>query len=259
MTDAKRDVAGVRVLHKTLDILEAIKRAPAGFRLAELARSVEMPKATAHRILATLEGRGYVDRAEDGGYRVAKKLLDMQQPASVDQILSAVAPPLIAQLAAACRETVNLGVLDAGEVVVIQTVESPQAVRMSSKVGNRRHLHATALGKVMLAGMSDKEVLRLIRLKGQARLTPHTITTRPGLLEELSKIRKQGYSIDNQENEIEGRCLGAAIYTPDGRVAAALSISGPVYRMDVARARSLAPKLKETCAAISAALAKESL
>jgi DNA-binding IclR family transcriptional regulator len=249
-----REVDGVRVLHKTLDILESIKSAKSGVKLADLARSVEMPKATVYRIVTTLEGRGYLDRAGDGSYRVAKKLFDRQRSAPIEQTLSQVAPPLIAQLAATCKETVNLGILDAGEVVVIDTVESPQAVRMSSKIGNRRHLHATALGKVLLAGMSDKEVARLIRLKGQPTLTPHTIATRTALLAELAKVRQQGYAIDNQENEIEGRCIGAPITAPDGQVLAALSISGPVFRMDLARAQSLAPALKEACSAISAAL-----
>ena len=77
-------------------------------------------------------------------------------------------------------------------------------------------------------------------------------------MNELERVREQGYAIDNQENELEGRCIGAPIFDPatpgpSGRVVAALSISGPVFRMDVNRARSLAPKLKQACTAISAA------
>ena len=106
----------------------------------------------------------------------------------------------------------------------------------------------------MLAGMIDSEVLRLIRLKGLPRLTPHTIVTKPALIAEIHRIREQGFAIDNQENEIEGRCVGAPISGPDGRVIAALSISGPVFRMDLARAHALVGKLTETCAAISSAL-----
>jgi DNA-binding IclR family transcriptional regulator len=158
------------------------------------------------------------------------------------------------QLANACKETVNLGILDAGEVVVVDTVESSQAVRMSSKIGNRRHLHATALGKVFLAGLPQKEVLRLARLKGLPRVTQHTIVTKTGLVAEIQSVRQHGYAIDNQENEIEGRCVGAPIPGPDGRVLAALSISGPVFRMNQARAQSLVGDLKRTCAAISEAI-----
>src|SRR5271169_5710915 len=98
----------------------------------------------------------------------------MQRPEPLEQVLNRVAPPLMERLAAASKDTVDLGILDAGEVVVINTVESPQAVRMSSKIGNRRLPHSTALGKVLLAGMSDKEVQRLIRIKGLARLTAET-------------------------------------------------------------------------------------
>jgi len=93
-------------------------------------------------------------------------------------------------------------------------------------------------------------------MKGLPRLTPQTITSRSGLLAELAKVRRQGYAVDNQENEIEGRCIGAPIHGPDGRVVAALSISSPVFRAELARVRALAPRLKETCTAISEAIGK---
>jgi IclR family KDG regulon transcriptional repressor len=254
-TGTTADTGGVRVLHKTLDILETIKSRESGFKLAELSREVELPKATVYRILTTLEGRGYLDRAADGSYRMAKKLFDLQRSESVEQILNRVAQPIMERVVDATKETVNLGILDAGEVVVINTVESPQAVRMSSKIGNRRHLHSTALGKIFLAGLPEKEFLRLIRMKGLPRLTDNTLISKPAVIEEINRVRKQGWAMDNQENEIEGRCIGAPILTPDGRVVAALSISGPVFRMDVARARSLVPQLRSFCAEISEKLA----
>lgn len=111
------DTGGVRVLHKTLDILEAIKSREAGYRLADLARSVDMPKATVYRILTTLEGRGFLDRAADGSYRVAKKLFDLQRSESMEQGLNRVAQPVMERLVNSCKETFNLGILDAGEIV----------------------------------------------------------------------------------------------------------------------------------------------
>ena len=251
MTTSTAEPGGVRVLHKTLDILETIREKEAGYKLADLARQVELPKATVYRILNTLEGRGYLDRAADGSYRMAKRLFHLQRTESDEQILNRVALPVMDRIVEATKETVNLGILDAGEVVVINTVESPQAVRMSSKIGNRRHLHSTALGKIFLAGLPEKEFLRLIRMKGLPRLTEHTLTARTLVVEEINRVRKQGWAMDNQENEIEGRCIGAPITMPDGRVVAALSISGPVFRMDVARAKALVPQLKAFCAEIS--------
>ncbi len=251
---AALEPGGVRVLHKTLDILETLKSTEAGYRLADLARTVQLPKATVHRILTTLETRGYLDRARDGSYRVARKLFDMQRTVPLEQILSQVSRAMMEKLVASCKETVNLGILDAGEVVVINTVESPQAVRMSSKIGNRRLLHSTALGKALLSGMPDKEVQRLLRLKGIQKLTPHTLTTRVAVMAEIQKVRRQGWAMDNQENELDGRCIGAPIPGPDGQVLAALSISGPVFRMDVERARALVPELTAVCAEIGRAV-----
>jgi DNA-binding IclR family transcriptional regulator len=254
MTDQATEPGGVRVLHKTLDILETIKATETGFRLAELARKVELPKATVYRILTTLEGRGYLDRAPDGAYRMAKKLFDLQRSAPLEQVLSRVAQPLMERLVGSCKETVNLGLLDAGEVVVINTVESPQAVRMSSKIGNRRYLHSTALGKVMLSGLVDKEVMRLLRLKGTPKLTDETLTNKAAVLAEIQKVRQQGWALDNQENELEGRCIGAPVVGPDGQVLASLSISGPVFRMSMERACGLVAELKGVCAEISRGL-----
>jgi DNA-binding IclR family transcriptional regulator len=243
--------AGVRVLHKTLDILETIKTSESILKLADLARAVKLPKATVFRILGTLETRGYLDRGPDGRYRMAEKLFEMQRAMPLEQILNRAAQPLMERLAASSKETVNLGILDAGEVVAINRVESAQAVRMSSKIGIRRWAHATALGKVMMAGMPDKEVPHTLRIKGTPRLTDQTLTIRSAILAEIQKVRVQGWALDNQENEIEGRCICAPITGPDGRVLAALSISGPVFRMDVKRAHSLLPGLISVCADMS--------
>ncbi len=250
---AKNDHPGVRVLHKTLDILEVVRSSESGLRLAEVMRLVAMPKATVYRILSTLEGRGYLDRTPDGLYRISQKFFSLQRSEAAEQHLTRIAPPIISRLVDGCKETTNLGILDGGEVVVINTVESPQAVRMSSKIGNRRHLHSTSLGKVFLAGMSEKDCLRLLRVKGTPKLTPHTLTTPEAVLAEISRVREQGFAMDDQENEIEGRCIGAPVFGQDGKVFAALSISGPVFRMDVERALSLVPALKAACEELSLA------
>jgi len=245
---------GILVLHKTLDILESIRESHSGLGLAELARALNLPKPTAYRIVATLESRGYIARDPSGRFRITRKLFDLQQNDSDEQQLLRVAQPVVEKLVESCRETVNLGTLDAGEVVVILTLESPQSIRMTSKVGNRRYLHSTALGKVLLSGLSEKEVQRLVRIQGLPRLTPRTIVSRAALAAELELVRRQGYALDNEENEPDGRCLGAPITGADGRIVAALSISAPIFRMDMGRARSLAGELTEACRTISRGL-----
>jgi DNA-binding IclR family transcriptional regulator len=242
----------VRVLQKTLDILETIKKERSGIGLAEVSRSVSMPKATVYRILTTLEINGYLDRLTDGGYRMSDKLFSLQRDLSPAQNLLRVAHPIMEELAKECRETVNLGTMDGGEVVVIATVESPNSVRMSSKVGNRRCFHTTGLGKVLLASMADQSIRRLVQLKGLPRLTPKSLTTQTALLAEIHQVRKQGYAVDNQENELEGRCIAMAIAGVKD-MPAALSISSPVFRMDKRRLRSFVPLLRKGCEEIARA------
>ncbi len=243
----------VRVLEKTLDILESLKREGPGVGLADVARSVSLPKATVYRILTTLEARGYLGREAGGGYCISDKLFSLQRDLSRSQNLLRVAQPVMEELANECRETVNLGTLDGGEVVVIATVESPQSVRMASKVGNRRCVHTTGIGKVLLARMPDVSIRRLVQVKGLPRMTPNSIGTITALMAEIHLIRKQGFAIDNQENEFEGRCVGMKIAGCEDP-AAALSISGPVFRMDLRRVRSLVPVLKTACEQISKAI-----
>jgi len=244
----------VLVLQKTLDILESIKKQGSGVGLAEIARSVSMPKATVYRILATLEIRGYLDRQAESGYRISSKLFALQPDSSSIQKLLRVAQPLLEDLARECGETVNLGIVDGGEVVVVATAESPQSIRLASKVGNRRFVHTTAIGKALLASMTDEAIRRHVQLKGLPRLTPNTITTQAALTSEINRIRKQKYAVDDQGNEIDGRCIGMSIPGLSDPPAA-LSISGPVFRMDLRRLRSLVRLLKKFRESITTAMA----
>jgi IclR family transcriptional regulator, KDG regulon repressor len=254
MSESRKPRKGILVLHKALDILETIREGRSGFTLADLARALDLPKPTAYRIVATMETRGYIARNKGGHYQMTRKLSDLWQNEMEEEMLLRAAKPVMQQLVESCRETVNLGVLDAAEVVVISTEESPQSVRMISKVGNRRYLHSTALGKVLLSSLPEKEVQRLIRIQGLPRLTPRTLVSWQSLAKELERIRKQGYALDNEENEPDGRCLGAGIAEAGGRIAAAMSISAPAFRMDMARVRSLAGELRDACHDISAAI-----
>ncbi|MDP2998346.1 MAG: IclR family transcriptional regulator [Bryobacterales bacterium] len=253
-TEARSGIPGVGVLNKAVDVLETLREAPAGLALGGVASAVRLPKPTVYRILATLEARGYLDRTPDGGYRLSRKMFEPPAADITEQAIQRAARPEMERLLDRCRETLNLGVLDGSDVLVIQTIESPLAVRMSSKIGNRRYPHSTALGKVLLAALAEKDVLRIARTKGLPRFTAHTITTGKALIVELEKVRRLGYALDNCENEPDGRCVAAPIFGPGRKVIGALSVSGPLPRMTVSRARSLLPDLCATCDAISAAV-----
>jgi IclR family KDG regulon transcriptional repressor len=242
----KNAFSGVRVLNKAVDVLETLRANPAGMTLAGLSGAVALPKPTVYRIVATFESRGYLGRTSDGSYRLSKKMFGLRAETGTQEQLIRVARPAMEELLAICKETLNLGVLDGGEVVVIETLESPRAVRMSSKIGNRRYPHSTALGKVLLAALPERDVLRILRARKLPRFTRATITSERALLVELERVRQQGYAIDNCENELDGRCVAVPVFGAGNNVLAALSVSGPLPRMTMSRARSF---VKTLCAA----------
>jgi DNA-binding IclR family transcriptional regulator len=241
-----RDRYAVGVLSKALDILDMLRNT-SGATQTDISAALKLPKPTVFRIVRTLEHRGYLERSADARYRLSSKLRACQDP-SLDHLL-AVSRPVMERLVQAHTETVNLGVLDGGEIVVVQAIESPHGVRMSSKAGNRRYIHSTALGKVLIAWLTPEHVLRLLRLKGLPRLSPRTLTSEKAVLKELGRVRKLGYAEDYEENELGGRCVAVPIRDGSGRVIAALSVSGPVSRMHdrkvAAILRDLIPAGKE--------------
>jgi DNA-binding IclR family transcriptional regulator len=237
-----------------LDILEVLKREPLGATLALVSRVVGMPQPTVYRILNTLKVRGYVDRRPDGTYRVSRKLFSVSQQKSRDEVLLELAQPVMVNLSLKCKETVNLATLDGSEMVIIGTVEGPQSLRLISKIGNRRCIHSTAVGKAFAAYLDDAEVRRLLQARGMPRLTPQSITTQTAFLAELERVRRTKCAIDDEENEPGVRCIASVIENPSGGPIAALSISGPAFRLVPQRLRSFRPSLKQSCSAISLAL-----
>jgi IclR family acetate operon transcriptional repressor len=169
--------------------------------------------------------------------------------------LRSVGRPLLAELRDRTGETVHLGVLEAGQVVYVEKLESPGPLRMASMVGRIVPAHSTALGKAMLAYLPREQVERIVERHGLVRRTPNTITDPARLFQELAAIRARGYSIDNVENEEGIRCVGAAIFDHRGRVAGAVSVSGSVASISLERARrELGPLVRETAQRISQAM-----
>jgi DNA-binding IclR family transcriptional regulator len=161
------------------------------------------------------------------------------------------ARPFLIELRDFAQETVHLVVMDQGHVAYVDKVECSKAVRMHSAVGDRALVHCTAVGKAMLAFMPQEDVERILDDHGLPARTPQTITDRGRLREELKKVRRLGYAVDDIENEEGIRCLGAPIFDHQGRPAAALSVSGPAYRLSMERTLELAEGVMETAFMVS--------
>lgn len=152
-------------------------------------------------------------------------------------------------------ETVHLVAREGAEIVYVYKVESIHgAIRMVSRIGMRRPLYCTGVGKAILATRGDEEVLQCWEESERVPCTPYTITRKDAFLREIAQIRQQGYAMDNEENELGVRCAAAAIPDWHGAASYALSISAPVSRMTDERVRSLIPALLETRNEISACL-----
>jgi DNA-binding IclR family transcriptional regulator len=241
----------VGVLSKTLDIFDVLSNTKGGASLTEIAVILKYSKSTVFRILHTLESRGYVERLDKARYRLTKKVSVTASPDEALDRLIDRSPEVMQRLVDLHQETVNLGILDGGEFVVVKAIESSQAIRASSKAGNRRHIHSTALGKVLIAWRPAKEIERLIRLRGLPRLTHRTISSLAALKKELATVRKRGLAEDNEENELHGRCVAAPIRNRASEVVAAISVSGPSNRMNSRKVSAIKDDLRRAAEELS--------
>lgn len=228
-----RDRNVVDVGKKMFVVLEALARNPRNPpSLEEITHSVGFAKTTVYRLLNTMKEIGYVDQIlPSGGYVLAQKFFELSRPAVPHQYLMPLARPWLEQLRLRTSGTVSLGILDQGSLLYLAVIESQDPYRYAMKPGDYYYAHATAMGKCLLAHLSEDEVDEVIRAHGLPRLTRNTITTGTELIGELAKVKRDGFAVNVEENADGVMCVGAPIWGPEGRPMAALSISGPLVRM----------------------------
>jgi DNA-binding IclR family transcriptional regulator len=246
--------APVGVVTKVLRILETLHEAPSGLQLKDVAHQTAINKSTAYRFLAHLEHEGYVFRDSTGAYAIGVRLARLASGSSYQTTLRKLSRPILQQLWRLTGETVNLAVLDGREVLYLDVMESSHTVRLVSQVGIRRPVYCTALGKVMLAFIPEEEHPYFFSGMTFERFTPQTLKSVAQLRKDFASIRQRGYSIDNEEAYLGSRCIGAPIFDSSGKVAAAVSVSGPTTRVTKEKVPSFAGAAKSAAAAISRSL-----
>jgi DNA-binding IclR family transcriptional regulator len=206
-----------------------------GISVKELSAKVGLPKGTTHRLLTSLAYFGYVRQAsESKNYFLGFKLVELGNLLLDHLDLRAQARPFLMSLCQRTSETVHLVILDQNEALYIDKVvsdENPAGLQMVSKIGRRVPAHCSAVGKVLLAQLSEQELQVLINEKGLQNRTENTITNTKKLMHHLKVICRQGYAVDDEENESGIRCVGAPIFNQRGKAIAAISISGPTVRI----------------------------
>lgn len=235
----------VQAVSRALSLLELVCRSGRPITLGQAAAQAGLVRPTAHRLLSTLIDHGLV--AQDPAtkeYRAGLKLFELSNEVARSLDVRPQALPEIRQLSRETNETVHLGILDEGEVVYIDKVESAQTIRMYSAVGKRAPAHCTAVGKALLAYLPAESLRQVIQARGLREFTRTTITTIDALERDLELIRERGYAIDDGEHEPEIRCVASPIRDHTGAVIAAMSLTAPATRMSRERMAAFAPLVR---------------
>ena len=244
---------GVQSIERAFDLLEMLADAGGALGLSEVATASGLPLPTVHRLMRTLVNRGYVRQEASRRYTLGSRLIWLGETSS--RLLGTWLRPFLAQLVRETGETANLAMLDGDEVVYLAQVPSPHSMRMFTEPGRRVRMHSTAVGKVLLAQLPAEQARSLLERVDMPASTPTTITDPDVLLAHLEVIRKQGYAVDEGEQEIGVRCFAVAV--PDAPAPLAISTSGPQARMTDDAAARIVPALKLTAIEMSATIAAE--
>lgn len=242
----------VPALERALAILELLARSHSGLTFSQISRKLDFPKSSIYCLLLTFEREGYLRRIPSTGkYLCGMKLVSIANMALDGIVLREQATLFLRALLERTGLTVHMAVLERGEATLIAKAGVPGAPRVATWIGKRLDLHCTSLGKCLIAWLPPDEVERLMSEHGMLRHNENTISSLPKLLRELGRTRDQGYAVDDEEEELGMRCIGAPVFDPEGHVTAAVSISGNVERIYEGNCTELAGCVRHTAAQIS--------
>lgn len=232
----------VPALKRAFAILDSLNESSFGLTARDISDKHELPYSTAFYLLETMRECGYLQRDEKSKkYTVGYKLFGFRGgvAAQVSVNLRSVALPLMEELTASTGLTAHLAVLERDEAVYIEKTEPPGFIRLNTWVGKRNSLHCTAVGKALVAHLPQSELVQVCPESALQARTARTIVAMDRLLAELQDVRQEGYAVDDGEDEPEGRCVAAPIWSADDKVIASLGLSGTLLQIDLARLKAL--------------------
>lgn len=249
----------VQTLSKALDILNYIKEnnSTEGTSISEISKALDMGKSGVHRLLDTLMAYGYVEKTNinSTAYRLGWGLFDVGNSVPKQHTLNSTSYiPAVEKLCNMFSETVNLGVLNNHETVIICKIEPNIKLRTNTQVGEREPLYATALGKLFMSDFSNEELAWYFENTEIEQLATNTITTLEAMKKELRLIKNQNYALDNEEYFDGMICFAMPIKDFTGKIVSGISISGPAKRMSKEKLSNIHLSLTQTCHELSAFL-----
>jgi IclR family acetate operon transcriptional repressor len=238
---------GVQSVERAFLLLEALADQPRPLGVTELARASGLSLGTIHRLLRTLVELGYVRQDHSRSYGLGHALIRLGEHATTG--LASWSRPLLERVVGELNESVNLAVLENDQVVYIAHVPSSQSMRTFTEVGSRVPAHGTGVGKAMLAQLAAHELRALVGRTGLPSATPYTVTDRERLSTELQEVARQGFALDEEEQELGVRCV--AVPVAGAVPPLAVSVSGPRSRVTDEMVQRAVPLLQEVAAAIA--------
>ncbi len=242
----------VQSVDRALLILEIIAENTEGIGITDISTISGIHKSTVHRLVTTLQANDYIEQGENNKYKITFKLYELGSKILANVDVIDVAKPFIEKLAKEVNEVVHLVVRNKNEIVYVDKVEAnTNTMMMGSSVGKSSPLYCTSVGKAILSNSNLEDIEKVWASSNILKLTEKTIVDYDAFLEELHKTKDRGYAIDDEENEIGVRCVGAPIFDRKGDVIAAISISGPSFRVTYDNLDFYTKRLKEAAGEIS--------
>ncbi|WP_138471480.1 IclR family transcriptional regulator [Poseidonocella sp. HB161398] len=223
---------GVQSVTRALGLLRLMARSDEGHRVSDLAREAGLAVSTAHRLLTTLESEGFAQfDAEEALWHVGREAYAVGAAYVQRRNFVAPAMPYLRRLRDETRETANLGVLDIDHLVTLSQVESREIVRAISPPGGRVPAFCSGMGKAILATWPDDQIADFAARTGFHPLTSHSHRGLDTAMEDIARIRGQGFAVDDEEHAPGLRCIAAVVWSESGEAACAISISALSARL----------------------------
>ncbi len=249
----------VQALDRAFAVLDLLGESDMPLGLAQVASSLQLHKSTAHRFLMVLERHRMVERTTNGKFRLGLRLFDFGNRAIEQYDLRDRAQPHLRRLVAETEETAHLCILEAAHVIYIDKIEPARSVRMITRIGASNPVHCTSVGKAILAFLPEDRAADIARRLRFERFTHHTITTPEALRTEMEKTRRRGYAVDDEEYEEGLRCIAVPLLDAQRLPVAAISVSGPSFRVTAQKLPSIANQLLQCVRGISADMGYSSI
>lgn len=227
---------------KAFNLIEVMAYQPGPMRLQDIARMVGAPSSSVLRLLSSLMSMGYVNQNKDSRYSLSLKFALLGRLVSAQTDLHGIIHPHLIELEQTCQESACMAIEQDMRVLYADVVHGPDnLLKTTQYIGKTAPMHCTGVGKLLMTNYSDADINRYIAERGLTQYTEHTIRSKDALIEELNRIRVQGYALDDEECELGARCIAAPIYDYTKQVVACISVSGPVSRMTHDRLEGLRP------------------